>query len=385
MISYSDIINKAERKYNYVLRAWLVDDIEAVFPIEFPVGRLSKNLTERRKQIDHLRKRSKEQSERGYALQWKTVNKRDLSTQTVPHRIVIESLEDYLGLLQSVTEFRAFTEDVAKIRHKFPQLGRWLQANPKRVIEYHGEWDDLLKVCDYFVKHPRPNVYIRELPIQVHTKFIESHISILRDLLDCLLPDDAINIETTDFNARFGLKNKPTLVRLRALEEQLEWQFRLELDDITLPVKQLAHLLNDHLKPKRVIVVENLINFLTLPKLPTCVGLFGGGSGVSVLRDVDWLNHCDILYWGDIDAHGFQILSDLRKIFPHVRSVMMDRQTIDVYSQYLVEGKQTHRDDFAGLTQDELDFLRYLQKNNLRLEQEHIPHSDAVGMLRQAL
>lgn len=385
MISHSDIIKKAERKYNDVLCAWLLNDSEAVFPIEFPVGRLSKNLTERRKQIDHLRARSKEQTEQGYHLQWKTVNKRDLSTQTVPNRIVIESLDDYLVLLRRVTEFRAFKEDVAKIRQKFPQLDRWIQSNPKRVIEYHSQWHDLLLVCDYFVKHPRPNVHIRELPIAIHTKFIEAHTGVLRELLDYLLPDNAIDSHEIDFSKRFGLKSKPVLVRMRALEEQLDWQFGLRLDDITLPVQQLAHLLKDHLKPKRVVIVENLINFLTLPKLPACVGLFGGGFGVSVLRDIAWLNQCDILYWGDIDAHGFQILSDIRKVFPHVRSVMMDRQTVDAYSQYIVEGKQTSRNDFTGLTQNELVFLQHLRANNIRLEQEHIPHQDAVRVLHQIL
>lgn len=384
MITYEAIIKKAERKYKDVLRAWLTGD-ETLFPLEFRVGRLSKDLEERRRQIEQLRQRSKEQAERGYAIVWQTVNKRNLSTQTTPRRIIIETLDDYLALLRRVTEFDNFTRDADKIRQQFPTLGAWLQAHPQTVIDYHGAWDDLLTVCDYFVKHPRPNVYSRELPIAVHTKFIEKHVGILSELLDEILPDDAITADESNFNMRYGLKTKPILVRMRVLEEQLDWQFGLRLEDLTLPVEQLAHLLRDHLKPKRVIIVENQINFLTVPQLPAAVALFGGGFGVQVLCNVDWLVRCEIIYWGDIDAHGFQILSDLRKNFPHTRAIMMDSETLERYADYIVPSKQTRRADFAGLTPDELDILSHVQENNLRLEQEHIPQQYVVLQLKRAL
>ena len=33
---------------------------------------------------------------------------------------------------------------------------------------------------------------------------------------------------------------------------------------------------------------------------------------VSLLKDISWLHKSDIYYWGDLDTHGFQILSQLR-------------------------------------------------------------------------
>ncbi|WP_349815137.1 DUF3322 domain-containing protein [uncultured Bacteroides sp.] len=32
----------------------------------------------------------------------------------------------------------------------------------------HDAWRDTIKVCKYFTEHPRPHLYIRELPIDVH-------------------------------------------------------------------------------------------------------------------------------------------------------------------------------------------------------------------------
>jgi hypothetical protein len=383
MLTPTEIIKRAERKYRSVLRAWLKE--ESVFPMAFPVGKPSANLDQRRRQIDQLRQRSKEITGQGYNLIWTTVNKRDLGKQTLPHRAIIPNIDDYLRLLRRRDEFKGFKVDVAKITQAFPQLQAWMIDRPQDVIEFHGQWDDILLVCKTFCQNPRPNVYIRELPIAIHTKFIESHTRILYDLLNILLPDDSINSEETTFTGRFGLRDKPVLVRLRVLEEQLDWQFSLRIDDLSLPVDQLAHLLGDHLRPKHVIIVENLINFLTLPKLANSIGLFGKGFGVHILREVDWLTKCNIIYWGDIDAHGFQILSDLRVIFPHTQSVMMDRSTFDTYSSYVVEGKATPNDNFEGLNLDETDLARHVRDHNLRLEQEHIDHQYAVIHLQQMI
>ncbi len=371
MLTPDDILKRAIRKYCDVLRAWLSG--EEFAPIEYPVGALSNNLTERRHQIEVLRDKSSEVVGTGYALLWDTVNTQALGKQTTPRRVLISTLDDYLELLRRHTEFSNFVADVHKIRKKFPSLEGWMQSRPQDVIEHQGKWDDLLLVCDYFVKHPRPNVYIRELPISVHTKFIESNQRILRDLFDILLPEMAITQNEQDFNSRFGLKDKPSLVRIRLLEEQLEWQYGMRIDDLSLPVDQLAHLLAEHIKPRRILIVENLTNFLTLPKTPNGIGIFGGGFAVHLLRDVQWLNHCDVVYWGDIDAHGFEILSDLRGLFPHVSSLMMDCETLETYAKYVVQGVAYSRiERFSHLTETEMLVVQDMVEHNWRLEQEHI-------------
>jgi hypothetical protein len=383
MISPAEIVKKAERKFRDVLRAHL--DGESLFPMEFPVGQLSNNLAERRQRIEELRQSSKENIGQGYTLEWQTTNQRDLGKQTTPRRVVIETLCDYLAVVRKRTEYGQFVADIEHIRRQFPELENWLCTNPQAIIENSGHWDDLLKVCDYFLKHPRPNMYIRELPIPVHTKFIEQHSRILRDLLDTLLPPDAVIPDSADFNQRFGVKSPPTRIRMRLLEEQLDWQYGLRLDDMTLPVDQLAYLLAEHIKPHRVVIVENLINFLTLPKIPDGAVIFGGGFAVHLLREVQWLNQCDVIYWGDIDAHGFEILSDLRELFPRVRSLMMDQETLEMYTNYIVRGVRSRLQRFGHLTEAEALVVQDVIDNDLRLEQEHIHQEYAVACLRKLL
>lgn len=383
MITPAEIKAKALRKYRDVLRAALVD--ETIFPLTFPVGRLSSDLAARRQQIDTLRARAKETTGRGYTLRYVTVNRRDLGRQSEPKQVLIETQDDYLALLGKQAEFSAFLADATKICQTFPTLAEWVQANPQDVVDAHAKWDDLLVVCTYFISNPRPGLYLRELPVPVHTKFIERNTTLLGNLLDHLLAPDMVAADEKEFTHRYGLQEKASLVRLRLLDHQLDQRYGLHIDELALPVAQLAHLLAEHIQPEQVIIVENLINFLTVPLHPKSVALWGSGGAVHLLRDVAWLATCDVLYWGDIDVHGFQILSDIRGYFAHIRSVMMDFQTLDENRENVATGNKRDANRFDHLTEQERQVAQYVVEHDLRLEQEQIPNAYAVAKLKAAL
>ena len=54
------------------------------------------------------------------------------------------------------------------------------------------------------------------------------------------------------------------------------------------------------------MITENKMTFLTLPALPDAFALHGGGFKVSGLAAIPWLRECPIIYWGNLDAQGFQ-------------------------------------------------------------------------------
>ena len=94
------------------------------------------------------------------------------------------------------------------------------------MIEYGNRWYDLLKVCRYFQQNPKPNLYIRELPIPVHTKFIEQNQGILRSLLEAVLPvNQLVPVEGEReflFEKWFALKYREPLIRWRFLDDSLK-------------------------------------------------------------------------------------------------------------------------------------------------------------------
>ena len=123
-----------------------------------------------------------------------------------------------------------------------------------------------------------------------------------------------------------------------------------------------------------VIITENKMNFLTLPSVPHALALWGGGFQVHLLEKATWLQSRTIYYWGDLDTHGLWILSQLRTYFVHVKSLMMDRETWDQFSNYSSDqAPSIPQVNTDGLHTDELALFHYLKEGGLRLEQEKIP------------
>ena len=376
MITPAEIRQKAERLYLPFLRAWLRG--ETFFPQDFSAGKLPKEYLELSAAVERLLKESKQRRSFGYTVELTTQHTQRYGTQSLPTRIVIETERDLLKLLGKEAEFAAFQQDAALIRAQLPQLADWSAEQPQRVIEYHGAWPELLRVCAYFLAHPRPQLYLRELPINVHTKFIETHTGILRRLLDALLPSTAIDAAESAFEKRFGLRYEQPLIRLRLLDDRLRDLCGSALSDVSTPLSEFATL---KLRGYRCVITENKLTFLTLPPLPQTFAIFGGGFNVELLKTVGWLADCALVYWGDLDAQGFQILSTLRAAFPTVVSLMMDDATFQAFQSFVVPGKPCAARQLPHLTAAEHALFLHLVETQARLEQEHISHLYALSRL----
>ena len=129
----------------------------------------------------------------------------------------------------------------------------------------------------------------------------------------------------------------------------------------------------------RVYVVENEITYLAFPGLDDAVVIFGGGYAVGRLAPLRWLSDRKLFYWGDLDTHGFAILNVLRRLFPHTRSLLMDRKTLlDNESQWVREPDPTSQ-RLGLLNPAEFDLYQDLVENSfgpaVRLEQERVRFS----------
>jgi hypothetical protein len=319
---------------------------------------------------------SKEKNRYGYTIEYQTVKTRSIGSQDLPVAIYFETGKDFLRFLETEKEVEIFRNDVDKIRCIFPELSDWLRENPIKIIKHAGHWDSLLSVCTYFRANPTPNLYIRELPIGVHTKFIESNKGIISELLNVILPPQNINQAFTgvaDFEKRFNLKCIEPSVRFRILDERVSGVYFSGITDISIPVSQFEQL---RLPVERALIVENKTNLLTialtLPKLEKTIVVFGSGYEVQNLRNVPWFRSMELLYWGDLDAQGFEILSQFRGYFPHTRSILMDKETFDEFFER-DSGTPSKITGNLNLTGDELQLYELLKINNWRLEQEKVP------------
>lgn len=376
MITPDEIAVKANRAYLPFVRAWLRG--ESFTPLDLPVGGLPPDYRALQRAVDVLLQGAQAQRGAGYTVELQVRTTRAFGQQSLPQRIHIASADDLLFLAGKREEFAALMDDVALIRATLPELEAWLVANPQHVIEHHGLWPDLLRVGTYFRANPRPERYLRELPIAVHTKFIEQHTGIIARLLDVLLPETEIDITKRQFEQRYGLRYDVPLVRLRLLDPSLGERLGLPLTDLAAPVTDLAALPCAGLD---TIIVENKMVFLTLPPRPATLAIFGSGFQVELLHQLPWLAHCRIWYWGDLDAQGFQLLARLRALFPQAASLMMDAATLETFRTFAVAGTPSSMADLPQLTPDEQAVYANLVQTNLRLEQERISHAYAARHL----
>ncbi|MDF5735667.1 MULTISPECIES: DUF3322 domain-containing protein [unclassified Nostoc] len=383
MISPVQIIQKAERLYPSFLSSVITGN--NFFPIDFSIGSLPKDYLALREAVTQLISKSKQDLGYGYTLELETRKLHKLGQQSLPQRISIETEQDYLKLLKKEKEFSKFKTDIELILFEVPELNCWLNQNPVKVIEYSDRWSDLLKVCRYFQSNPKPHLYIRELPIQVHTKFIEQNKGILRNLLEAILPTELLSSVQGEkqyvFEKRFSLRYGEPLIRLRILDQVLKAKYDFPFDDISSTISEFRQL---NLKVHRFFIAENLTNFLTLPALENSFALFGSGYAIQILKSVNWLAYCPIFYWGDLDTDGFKILSQLRSYFPQAISIMMDVKTFETFKEFAVTVAESTAENLLYLTPQEQALYSYLSIHNKSLEQERISQDSAYRYIHNS-
>lgn len=395
MISPEEIRTRARKLWasGAPLRAWL--GAEDLFPYSVPFRKPSaqewlEHFAELRAEVDRLEAGSKAA---GYAVVFKDVAHQKLGRLRVPESIVFERAEDVAVCAGESAALARFAEVAQTLRSRQPRLGGWLTEQPLRAIEVQGDLPRLLAVVEYFQAHPRPMRYARELGIPgVDSKFVEENRALLGAWLDRLLPADAVDAMVRGFadggfERRFGLRRDEPLIRFRWLDRA----FMLDncIADATVPLSEFAAYAPGC---DRVFITENRINFLTLPGCSGSLAVFGGGYAIDRLGSIPWLREKLLYYWGDIDTHGFAILSRLRHRWVHTRSLLMDRDTLLGHKELWGEEPQDRRclhelDALDGEERALYDDLRCDRLGErVRLEQERIGYSrvlDAVARVRR--
>ncbi|MCZ6715118.1 MAG: DUF2220 family protein [Deltaproteobacteria bacterium] len=380
-----------------VLRRWNRGEIlaarvtgETLFPMEIRLKRPSaRQVADRFGEVQDwaqaLATASRDSRGFGFALRLETLRNRVQGRNQLPVAATIATESDALRLIRRQAEAERFEALAEGTLARHPALRGWLARHPLIALAHAEHWERVLAVLDWFVAHPRPGLYLRQLDIPgVDTKFIEAHRRLLAELLDAVLPEQAVDREASGarrFNQRYGLRSDPPLVRFRLLDPALTI---CGLDDLSLPPEQFATL---KVPVQRVFLTENRTNGLAFPDCPGSLVVFGLGYGLESLAQVTWLGDVEVHYWGDLDTHGFGILNRLRAILPDARSFLMDRETLDAHRA--LWGQEPADKRYSGeptrLTRRERALFDDLRLDRLgervRLEQERI----GFGWLQQAL
>jgi hypothetical protein len=326
-----------------------------------------------------------------------TLQMRGIGSQTMPARVEFASPGALAEFVGEQAAWQRATRYKQALLQRWPQLGagsgvgslyEWLQAASQ------DDFERLIAVAGWLVEHPRSGLYLRQLPVAgVDTKWIEGGqrraIGILVSLLQAQGQADE-DVER-DFLRLCGLRAPATRMRLMALDPRLRSRVG-GLRDLQAPLGDLALL---DWAPRTTLFLENLACAHSLPDLPGTVAVVGLGRAVSLAAQLPWIHGSRVIYWGDIDTDGLQILSLARAQFSGTVSVLMDRGTLLRYqARWVPEPQPNHLAQRSHLSLAEHELYDGLLANNwegwkdtrgVRLEQERLDWPEVEGVLRDVV
>ena len=317
-------------------------------------------------------------------LEQASVGGRLIGTNLIPSKVWIDSRRQLWALLGVAREVRRFTDLLAAARSDAPRLVGWMTENPMKVLALEREWPQICDTVTWIDLNWRPRMYVRQVDVPgVDTKFIERNLGTLSELLDRQLDPHRIDPSRprADFVGRYGFRGKPQYVRFRPFGKTAN-RFGA-FSELTVRVDELSA---SAPTCSTIYVVENEVTYLAFPSVEDAIVIFGRGYALSTLRLLPWLADRNLVYWSDIDTHGFAMLDRLRGRFPHTRSMLMDRATLLAHEAQWVRESSSANVPLDRLTTEEAELYRDLVEDSLgpsvRLEQERIRFSsllDAVS------
>ncbi len=279
------------------------------------------------------------------------LNYKTIGTQKVFRGVKFNDFYEMLEFIGKKKEFLKFE----KLLNSDIDLKDFLKQNPKILLDNMDIWDKILEIKNFFVKFPKPNIYIRELPIiGIDTKFIEKHKRLIDKILMEVCEYDK-NIKTLGnfgFEKKYFLKYPKNRIRFK----NTDW------NDIEINMEDL-----DKFKEKKLFIVENLQTYLAMPIIEDYLVVFGKGFQVASFENHNY----EIIYWSDIDKAGFSMLGMVRS-FAKTKSFLMDLNTFKKFENLAVEDNEKQYSNL-NLTDEEKECFEYIKSKNKRLEQERIP------------
>ena len=264
-----------------------------------------------------------------------------------------------------------------------------------RIVDLDNyDFTTLLAATAWFRANPRSGLTVRSVPVPgMHTKWLARHRSMVLACLGTATdssestepPEDSdpADIPADDLDA-LGLRPLPREISIVIADPALRAAVG-GLRQITAPVDELAGL---QIQPDAVLIVENKEPALAWSDTTGLVVIHSLGNHLDVLSRLPWIRHDSCWYWGDLDRHGFTLLSRARTMIPRLESLLMAPGDIETYRPLGVEEDLDRYDQpDSTLTPAEASALAALQLTGgkyLRTEQERIPVSDAEHALEQA-
>ena len=388
MNSYLEILKKIQNKESTFLTSIITG--EPLFPCTIPVNKKpSGDLTTDDEIYRGIFIHSKNHTGSGYTIKTKQSAR---THNTRLSSIIVESEIDFLSILgkkyssqqRSMDKMvRDFRQAIAQFRSHFasPLIDQYLLENKKSIFKATPLYiNNFIEISHYLLQHPALHVYPRNIPTQGDTKFLEKNGA---KIIRFISKYREINQNLNKWE-QLGLLD-PSTVLLRSGKELIHTNAGISLN--TSPITLKPNELNFEIYDKKIYIIENLSTFKVFHLEDDELALYAGGFAIVTIENAPLLSHNQLIYFGDLDEHGFAILSKFRALYPKTQSLCMDLPTIQTYQNYLIQGE-----DYSGaienLTEKETQAFAFLHAHRIqgvssRIEQEKISRDYIQSRLRE--
>lgn len=385
MITIEELKKKALQRYSDFIDNYCNQTLNSFFPLIIPCNKGNPNddFEKRSKELKEIHENSKNNGKKSYIYETAEVSSRTNGKQTVITKIYFDNRSDYLFFISKKSAFETLERAVSILNDNLrtnlskDEITTWIIRNNEKLSDTTVEdgidtyWKSICLCANWLYANPGSNLYLRTIPLEVHSKFIENNQTIIHSLIS----SEKITKENS-FIKQHGLSEKPSHIRFRFLDMTL-------LPEDFTPIEMIltsgdfnniykAAFMKD---VKNIYIVENEMVYLTFPKVRNAICIWGHGFTAGQFKQFSWLNNYQLFYFGDLDEHGYEILSMFRIAFPGTKSICMNMDTLNEFDRFRVEGEVLTGEHIpTKLTEDEmLGFmtLRNDKKRN-RLEQERI-------------
>jgi hypothetical protein len=246
-----------------------------------------------------------------------------------------------------------------------------------RSVEVLNDLDFTLlcRAADWFASNDATGLTPRQVPIEgMHAKWLNTRQALVRELAAVddlkLLPPHPARIHFTYLDPEY-----------RATGGRVH-------DSATVgDSAALAY------QPRVVVISENKDTAIHMPPVPRGISVEGVGKGGGTAAAFSWITQAEhVLYWGDMDADGFEILDGFRAAGVPARSLLMDMHTYSTWDRYGTNHdpkgqpiKATGPKRLPHLTDRERELYECLTAESWtryrRIEQERIPLAEAHRLL----
>lgn len=300
------------------------------------------------------------------------------TTQELPTAVVVADADMAAAVLGHGWRARLDTaaERRGQVAARFPEAD---SAAVVRAAEPLGDVDFalLLAAGHWFATHDATGLTARQVPVPgLHAKWLDRHGALVAALIG---------------SEGLGLVERPPLVRFTYLDPGYRAGSGRHHDTVT--GDEAARVVLPY-RPKLILVVENLDSMLFFPPVPGAIAVWGTGRAATVqVARLTWVRDCArVVYWGDIDADGFEILDHLRSSGLQAESLLMDATTLNAYTEFGTWATPSgapvtagRRKDLTHLTAAEFEVYVAITDPDWtgprRLEQERIPLPLAASLL----